>query len=421
MRTLPRDVAEEVEPAEVAQPGPPAPPEEAAQRPRSMIGRAADWTTLLGVFLAPLYGKAIGGINGIAYADIALGLAMMIRVVDLLMGGVRPGIIKRQSFLLGLMSVIAVDGIVTALIAGRNPLQWEFDRIIIATVTTVLLVATYGTQDRAARRHIVVAFVTGATVLAFTSFGGLRLNGRPLGWSTHPNALGHSCMMGTFAALWLVDNSSKRLERLCWAGAAGLNVIAIMNSGSRGGFLGLAAGGLVYLLRSGNRRMKLGAIFCAWMAVAIVMGGIVHLPANNPITRLLTSHQANTSSGLSDQARNQLLADDLAKITHHPILGVGFHDIWLVHVAYLQPWVGAGAAAGLMGMLIGLAMLLLPWVTRRRDVALACAATAVAIAWLMTNIFTLRDQWIVIALAFANADSISVLGRSREDRREALG
>jgi O-antigen ligase len=345
---------------------------------------------------------------------------MMARVVDLAISGIRGLSLRRHSFLLGMMGLLTLDGVITALIAGRNPIEWEFDRIIVATVTVVLLAATYGTQDRAAQRKMLLAFGLGTIVLALTSFGGPRLVGRPLGWSVHPNGLGHSCMMGVFACVWLWDNTSDRVLRWAWAGAALLNVVAVMNSGSRGGFLGIALAGLIYLVRCGDRRLTLLGIVAALLAVAVLFSGAVKLGENNPITRLTSQNESNSSGALSDQARQEQLHSDLQRITDHPLVGNGFKDIVLVHVAYLQPWVGAGAVAGLVAMFIGAAMFLLPFVTRRRDLALACGCVAVATAWLMTNIFTLRDQWIFVAIAFASAESISVLGKDRRDRRGAL-
>ena len=407
------DGAEEVRSPGIVRLEPPA-------QPRSLIGKGADGITLLGLFLAPLYGKGLFGLNGLAYADIALGLAFLVRSVDVVISGIRGEAIRRHSFLLGMIAVLLVDGEVTAFLAGRSPIEWEFLRIIIATVTTILLVATYGTQDRAAKRQMILAFTAGTFVLACTSFGGYRLAGRPLGWSTHPNALGHSCMMGIFASIWLWDNAKGRLERWAAVGAAGLNFIAVMNSGSRGGFIGVALAGLIYLVRCGDRRYTIAAIVGALVAVGVLFSGAVQLGANNPITRLTSQSKDNSSSGLSDQARHAQLREDMDHINAHPLIGNGFKDIWKVHIAYLQPWVGAGAIAGLVAMAIGAAMFLLPFITKRSDLALACGATAVATAWLMTNIFTLRDQWAFVAIAFASAESISVLGRDRRDRRALL-
>jgi hypothetical protein len=421
MRTWPRELADAGDDDPGAEGAVPTEVRPSEPIHRSTIGRIADVTFLLGTFLAPLYGKRFGGLTGgVTYADVALALAIMVRLVDLVISGIRWEIMRRHSFLLGMTGLFGVIGLVTGFLAGRNPIEWEFIRIVIFTWMTVALVATYGTQDRKAMRQILMVYVFGTTVLALSSFRGYQIAGRPLGWSIHPNALGHSVMMGTFAAVWLWDNAKRTPEKWLWAGAAGLNVLALMRSGSRGGFLGIALGGLVYLVRRGDRRLTLAAVLGACALVVIFGSGAITLPANNPIARLVNQGESNSSGALADQARHAQLDSDLARINAHPLLGDGFKDIALVHVAYLQGWVGAGAFAGLVMMMVGLAMFLLPFVTRRRDMALACGAVAVATAWAMTNIFTLRDQWIFLAIAFSSAQSISVLGSEYHERRREL-
>ena len=60
----------------------------AGSSPRSLLGRSADYLTVLGMFMAPLYGKRVGNsITAPAYADLVLGLALMARGVHLLTVG----------------------------------------------------------------------------------------------------------------------------------------------------------------------------------------------------------------------------------------------------------------------------------------------------------------------------------------------
>ena len=383
--------------------------------PPSLIGRVADWLTLLGLFMAPLYGKGIGGITGIAYADIILGFAALARAAHLITVGFRLKTIKRHSFLLGTMGLFAVLGLISSFVNGTNPIEWGFVRTVIATLGGVILVATFGDQEAGARRQLLTAFGLGCIVLSLSSFTGLQLQGRSLGWSVHPNALGHSCMMGCATAAWLWDNSRKPLQRLFWTGAVGLNLIGIMNSGSRGALLGIFVGGFLYFALRGNRRLTLTAIGAAFLMILVLLVGVVHLPASNPLSRLLSQGEKTSTAQYSDQARSQLLKEDLARIDAAPFFGDGFSDIVNVHVAYLQGWVAAGAAAGLVTMIVGLAMLILPLLSRRRDLALACGAAAISVAWVFTNIFTARDQWLYLAIAFSTAQSITVLGPNRRE------
>jgi hypothetical protein len=384
--------------------------------PRSLTGRAADYTMLVAVFAAPMYGKGIGGLTGIAYSDILLGLAGLARGLHLVTSRVRLHSLRRHSFLLGMLGLFAALGLLSGFMNGTNPLAWGFVRLVIGSLGSVFLVATYGDMGTTrARRELLTAFGFGCIVLSLTSFTGLQLQGRALGWSVHPNALGHSLMMGTATCAWQWDNSRKLLHRLFWAGGVLLCLAGIMNSGSRGALLGIFVGGFAYLALRGNRRLTLFAILAALFLSLSVAGGVVHLPANNPLTRLLEQNQKGSTGAYSDQQRSALFKSDVARIDAHPWFGDGFGDIVNVHVAYLQGWVAAGAMAGLDTMVIGFAALWLPLVTRRRDLALACVAAAIATAWTFTNIYTARDQWLFMALAFSSAQSISVLGPRRRE------
>lgn len=420
VRTM-RPAARTAEPAPVDGDGALEPAVDGTERlaperpPRSLAGRAADYLTLLGMFAAPLYGKGIGGITGIAYADIILGFAALARGVDLISAGIRIQTIRRHSFLLGTMGLFAVFGLISGFANHTNPIAWGFIRVVIATLGGVILIATYGDQGKQARRELLLAFAFGCIVLSLSSFTGLKLAGRSLGWSVHPNALGHSEMMGLAASVWLWDNTKRPLFRWFWVGAVGLDLLAIMNSGSRGGLLGIMVAVALYLALRGNRRLTLLAIFGTFMMALILAVGIVRLPPTNPLARLLQQgSSASQTATASDQQRQELLKEDVARIDASPYWGDGFDDIVNVHVAYLQGWVAAGAVAGLITMIVGLAMFLLPFITPRKDLALACGAAAVATAWVFTNIFTARDQWLYLAITFASAGPISVLGHRRE-------
>ena len=67
---------------------------------------------------------------------------------------------------------------------------------------------------------------------------------------------------------------------------------------------------------------------------------------------------------------------------------------------YLQYWQAGGALAGLAIILLGVAMVLLPFGRPRWVLALPCGAAGVAIAWIFTNVGSTRDQWIFLVLAF---------------------
>ena len=370
---------------------------EAASRP-SFVRRTGDMLTLLGALMAPSYGKGIGGINGFKYADIVLGLAALVRVAQALTEGLPRAGMRRQSVLLGVLGAFVLAGLVCGLV-NNNPLPWAYLRVVIATIGTVLLVCVYG--DGKDPRPVVSALVVGTAILALSSFSGLKLQGRAIGWSSHPNQLGHSCMIGVAAAGWLYEADKVRWRRWLWLAVIALDLVAIDRSGSRGALLGLAAGGLVYLWLRGDRRLRILAIAAVWAGTIILVTGLVVLPPSNPISRLLTSNGNNTSSSVSDNARTDLLKSNWAEISAHPVFGNGFHNVDLIHMVYLQGWIGAGAVGGFLVMLVGGAMLVLPFTVRQRDLALACGGVAIAVAWGFTNLLTLRDQWIFITALFA--------------------
>jgi hypothetical protein len=373
-------------------------PTRAAAAGPSWVRRSGDFLTLLGALLAPSYGKGIGGINGLPYADIVLAFAVLARVLQALTEGVPRSGLRRQSVLLGLLGAFAVAGLVCGVV-NDDPLPWAYLRVVFATIGVVLLVSVYG--DGEDLRPIAKAFALGTAVLALSSFTGLKLHGRAIGWSSHPNQLGHSCMMGIAAAGWLHGSAVERSRRWLWLAVIALDLVALDRSGSRGALLGIAGAGLVHLWLRGDRRLRIVAVAAVWAGSLALVTGLVVLPPSNPIARLLTSDQANTSSSASDRERTDLLRSNWAEISADPVFGTGFKDVDRIHVVYLQGWIGAGAIGGFLLMLIGGAMFVLPFAVRPRDLALACGGVSIAIAWGFTNLLTLRDQWIFIALLFA--------------------
>jgi hypothetical protein len=361
-----------------------------------LISRSGDVLTLIGFAMAPSYGKGIGGINGIPYADMVLALAAIARGFQFLTEGVPRMGLRRLSVLLGILGLFCLSAMISGF-ANNDPLPLSFITIAIATVGSVLLIASYG-DGESSTRPLLQAFTIGCVVLAVSAFlSSTRLEGRAFGWAIHPNQLGHSCVMGCAAAVWLYDNATSRLQRWCWAAAAAVSFLALMQSGSRGGLLGLWAGAMIYLCLRGRFRLILGAVAFTWAASLLLVTGTIELPASNPIERLFNEGTEDTGS---NAARRDLLADNWRQINADPMFGAGFKDLWNIHVVYYQGWVGAGALGGFLVMGLGATMLVLPLWQRKRDLALACGLAAIAVAWLFTNILTPRDQWLFIAVAF---------------------
>lgn len=386
----------------------PAPRRERVLR-GSFVNKVADALTITGVALTPLYGKGVGGITGIAYADIVLAFATLARGLQWFTEGIPMAGIRRQSVLLGLLGLLGLAGIISGFASG-TPLSGEYLRIMLATAGTVLLVASFGGGGvQRSYRPLILAFAGGCVVLGLSVFVGPSIQGRAFGWAIHPNQLGHSCMMGCGASMWLLDNTRDNRARAFWAFATLLNIFAVMQSGSRGGLLGFGVAAAAYLALRGSPGRRLVALAGVWAVVLVLATGIVTLPESNPIQRFITESQVETGS---NAARKELLQLDITRINAEPVFGYGFQDILNVHMVYFQGWIGAGALGLLAIVGLGLAMLALPLVqwNRPRDLALACGASSIAIAWTFTNILTLRDQWVYLAIAFGTAPPL-VTGR----------
>ena len=377
-------------------------------RSRSAIGPIADWLTLLGLVLAPNGGLGFGGRLGIAYADIVFGLAGAARGLHLLVSGVPVAKLRRISFLLALLVVFCGAGLISGLVNG-TPLSGVFVFTAISFLGAVLLVATYGGDDHDENvRQLVTAFVIGCAILGASSFYGPTAQDRSIGNAVHPNALGHSCIMGVGGALWLFDRSKTLISQGIWALAGLLAIGGIFQSGSRGGVLAIAALFTLYLALRGSLRAVLVGVFAGWLFVLVLASGAVNLAAGNPIARLV---EGNPTTYGSDDARRELISENLRDIGEDPLFGKGFGVITDIHVVYFQGWVGGGAIDAFVLMLLGLTMLVMPFWQRPKDLGLACAAAGIAVAWLFTNILTARDQWFFIGLVFSVSPSPLVLGR----------
>jgi hypothetical protein len=371
------------------------------------LGKVADALTLVGVALIPNGGLGFGGRLGFAFGDAVLVLAVVARTAHLLIAGLPMAKLRRQSFLLGFIAAFAGAGFISGLVNG-NPISFIYLFVVFAMLECVLLVGTFGGDDHEDNvRRLAIAFAVGTTVLALSSFYSPTALGRAIGYAIHPNALGHSLIMGIAVSLWLWDQARSFRERVVWAGAVVLGFGGMIQSGSRGGVLALGVLLLLYLALRGDLRLTLAAVGVAWVAVISLLMGVVELGAGNPIERLFVG---NLTSEYSDLERNALVSKNLKDIGEDPIFGKDWSEIPDIHVVYFQGWVGGGFIPALLLMLLGVTMLAMPFWQRRRDLALACGLAGLAVAWLFTNIFVHRDQWIFLALAFGVSGSPLVLG-----------
>lgn len=357
---------------------------------RSFVDRAARWATLAGVALCP----AIGLGAGFSFGDLFLLLATLLRGVQLLTTGLRLQEFRRHDFLLAITICIGLGGFFAG-VPNNSPMPTYLVQTIIATAGGLVVVATYGTTDRGLR-ELIRAYALGGALLAVLAFYVPFVADRAVSYSTHPNILGHSEMMVVACAIACYDWSRDRYCKMLWAGVAGLGSIAIYLSGSRGSLIGLFVAALLYLVFSGRIKIVLLALGTVWLAVLLILGGIVSVPGDSAIGRLLGD--PDTSGANTERA--QALEDVLIVIGDKPIIGDGFDSAILVHVVYLLFWSAGGAMAGAAVMYLGVAMLASPFLRPRTHLALRCGLAGLAVMWLFTNIFFARDQWLFIIIAF---------------------
>ncbi len=375
--------------------------------PRFLVTQVADALTLAAVVLAPLIKVSFAGGT---MSDLLLALALLARLVQFAGPGLDFSEIRRHAFMLIVLGCYALAGFISGIALGGPPSP-QHAVVVFATFGSVLVVATY-IRDQASITRLVKAYALGSTTLAISSFVMQQRAdlGRVIGLSTHPNFLGHSCMIGSFASVYMLERAHGRRNQVFWTAATAVQVIGLMQSGSRGGLLGLVVAGFLYLCFSQNRRYVLGAIAIGYVAVMLLALGAVKLPEGNAITRL-ASRDVQTQG--SNQQREEALQEALAEIKASPVLGKGSTLIVGIHVVYLQAWIGVGVVGAFAIMSLGAMMLLRSITQPPEGLALACGAAAIAIAWIFTNVLGLRDQWLFLAVAMrATASPLTLLDPS---------
>jgi len=161
--------------------------------------------------------------------------------------------------------------------------------------------------------------------------------------------------------------------------------------------------GLLYVVLGRRKKAMIALAMLGYVLVLATLTGVLDLPEESAVGRIA----GGSSAAAADQQRQEGLEANLRAITDAPVFGQGFTlpdravDVYFyVHDAYLQAWIASGFLGGLVTMLLGATMLALPFGQPPRSLALACGVAAIALAWIGTNIFLTRDQWIFMALAF---------------------
>lgn len=180
-------------------------------------------------------------------------------------------------------------------------------------------------------------FVGGqAFSLVYGMATGASYGGRFYGMTIHPNYFAEAGLLCFALLLHVSSVTPPQRKWLVWA-AMGLSVYTIFLSGSRAGFLGLAA--ILALMPVVERSaLRVYALAIGAAAGALYVSHDTALLEKGPLGRLL-GH--GTASG-SNQVRTQGLSYGWHRFLDHPLSGSGLVDLLEVHNNYLEVAIGVG-------------------------------------------------------------------------------
>lgn len=176
---------------------------------------------------------------------------------------------------------------------------------------------------------------------------GYRVEGNLGGMFGNPNdmALHLVTMVPLAVALLLATRSIS--AKLFYGACAALMVAGTVVTFSRGGFIGLAAAGMVFAWKFGRRNRFL-VIFVSLIVVSVFFA----LAPGNYAVRLLSLFDSNLDQFGSTSARRELLIKSIKVALRHPLFGVGMGNFHIVsikeqvsHNAYTEVAAELGMAA----------------------------------------------------------------------------
>jgi len=147
------------------------------------------------------------------------------------------------------------------------------------------------------------------------------------GWIVgDPNYFTVDALLFTPVALLLLQQKQPRWQRLYCLGCLAITLAAVLFSASRGGFLGLVAACIFFLLKS-EQRVRNFILVCMTIAV-------LSLPMQiSPVQRLL--HPTHSDDD-AQQTRLAVWSGGLKMIEDHPIFGVGLDNYRIATQNYVN-------------------------------------------------------------------------------------
>jgi len=277
------------------------------------------WTS----FFSPNY-YVYGFMNGVRYNLMFACIALLF----LLLGKKRAQ--EPWSGTQKLFLVFAVHATLCAVFGyAPNKLNAEVYEVLVKGLV-FCLVMPYFVTDRLRLHVLLIALAIGLGfhgVLEGAKFvgsgGGHKIVGIATSMISDNNHLAVGLLMVIPILYYLYRYSEHRLARYGFLAACILTTIAVMGTFSRGGFIGLTALGLWFILSSRNRMRSL-------VAVALVALVLYHIAPQTWFDRIDTINNASEDS--SFLARVNAWKISVAIALHNPVLGGGFHAVQALQV-----------------------------------------------------------------------------------------
>lgn len=283
------------------------------------------------IFIMPLskhrwWGAIAGDLTGIKYIGM---VCLPYALIHLAQRRTMPSFVAswQSRFFLGLCSIAILSYVVT----GRG--IWYLSHWLTYASFLIFFFITLAVVDSLSRVRWVVLSAIGSIGLAsayvvrdWQVYHNMYSDYRP-GWIVgDPNYFTVDALLFTPVALLLLQQKQPRWQRLYCLGCLAITLAALLFSASRGGFIGLVAGCLLFLLRS-RQRVRNSILVFATIAV-------LSLPMQiSPVQRLLHPTRSDQDA---QQTRLAVWSGGLKMIADHPIFGVGLDNYRIATPTYVD-------------------------------------------------------------------------------------
>jgi putative inorganic carbon (hco3(-)) transporter len=258
--------------------------------------------------------------------------------------------------------------------------------------------------------------ITSLYVVRDWSFNRSLPDYRPGGVSGDANYYALCAVTALVLALHLALSGRPRSEKLFLYGCIGMTTVGFLMAASRGGMLGLAAGLLFFMIRSG-RGMRILAM------AALLMTPLLFIVPNTMMQRIRNPGRGDEQAV---EARKTTWKAGLRMIAQHPIVGVGLGQFENVVTSYEDPseklvhslahntYIEIAAELGIPGLLAYLALLISSFrvltrfaksrsgqqdpLLREVSIGLQAAFVAAAVCAFFVSAWWFRFFWFVLFL-----------------------